>query len=90
VTAKLGRYPHADDGVEVRRVFHSVRSHIIENFNEAFKAIFDARSQVPTRGLVATRRFALGAVLVYQLALLHPHLTGGDLRVGLKPLLKAA
>jgi hypothetical protein len=90
VTTKRGPYPHTDDGVEVRRTFHALRSHTIENFNEAFKAIFDAHGQVPTRGLVATRRYALGAVLVYQLALLHQHLTGGDLRVGLKPLLKAA
>jgi hypothetical protein len=90
VTTKRGRYPHTDDGVEVRRVFHSLRSHTIENFNESFKAIFDGHGQVPTRGLVATRRYLLGAVFVYQLTLLHQHLAGGDLRVGLKPLLKAA
>ena len=52
--------------------------------------VFDAHGQVPTRGLVNTQRYALGAVFVYQLTLLHQHLTGGDLRVGLKPLLKAA
>jgi hypothetical protein len=90
VTTKRGRYPHRDGGVEVRRVFHGLRSHTIENFNESFKASFDAHGQVPTRGLAATRRFALGAVFVYQLVLLRQHLTGGDLRVGLKPLLKAA
>jgi len=38
----------------------------------------------------ATRRFVLGAVLVYQLALLHCALAARDLRVGLKPLLKGA
>jgi hypothetical protein len=90
VTTQRGAYPHRDAGVEVRRVFHALRSHTIENFNESFKAIFDGHGQVPTRGLAATRRYALGAVFVYQLALLHQHLTGGDLRVGLKPLLKAA
>jgi hypothetical protein len=90
VTTKRGPYPHTDEGAEVRRTFHALRSHSIENFNEVFKAIFDAHGQVPTKGLVATRRYALGAVLAYQLALLHQHLTGGDLRVGLKPLLKAA
>src|SRR5581483_8323014 len=52
VTTRRGRYPHTDGGVEVRRVFHSLRSHAIENFNESFKAIFDAHGQVPTRGLV--------------------------------------
>jgi hypothetical protein len=39
---------------------------------------------------VATRRFALGAVLVYQLTLLHRAAAGADLRVGLKPFLQAA
>ncbi len=90
VAAKPGRYPHADQGVEVRRVFHKLRSRAIENFNEQFKGIFDGHGQVPTRGLVATRRFLLGAVLVYQLALLDRYLTNADLRVGLKPFLQAA
>jgi hypothetical protein len=90
VTTRRGAYPHTDDGAEVRRVFHALRSHTIENFNEAFKAIFDAHGQVPTRGLTNTRRYALAAVFVYQLGLLYRHQTGGDLRVGLKPLLKAA
>jgi hypothetical protein len=90
VTSKRGRYPHTDDGVEVRRVFHQLRSHAIENFNGQFKAIFDTQGQVPTRGLVATRRYVLGAVLVYQLTLLYRYQRGADLRVGLKPFLKAA
>jgi Transposase DDE domain len=84
------RYPHSDPGVEVRRVFHSLRSRSIENFNEAFKAIFDGHGQVPTRGLVNTQRYMLGAVFVYQLGLLHRFQTGAPLRVGLKPFLKAA
>jgi hypothetical protein len=90
VTTKRGAYPHHDAGVEVRRIFHELRSRAIENFNGQFKSIFDCRGQVPTRGLVATRRFVLGAVLVYQLAVLHRFETGGSLRVGLKPLLNAA
>lgn len=90
VTTKRGKYPHTDDGVEVRRVFHQLRSHAIENFNAQFKAIFDCLGQVPTRGLVPTQRFVLGAVLVYQLALLHRFESGDDLRVGLKPYLQAA
>ena len=90
VTSKRGRYPHTDPGVEVRRVFHQLRSHAIENFHGQFKAILDTQQQVPTRGLLATRRYLLGAVLVYQLTLLYRHQLGADLRVGLKPLLKAA
>ena len=90
ITSKRGAYPHTDPGVEVRRVFHQLRSHAIENFNGQFKAIFDTQGQVPTRGLRATRRYVLGAVLVYQLTLLYRHQLGADLRVGLKPFLKAA
>ena len=90
ITSKRGPYPHTDAGVEVRRVFHQLRSHAIENFNGQFKAIFDTQGQVPTRGLLATRRYVLGAVLVYQLTLLYRHQLGADLRVGLKPFLKAA
>jgi hypothetical protein len=90
VTTQTGRYPHTDDGVEVRRLFHKLRSTAIENFNEQFKGIFDGHGQVPTKGLVNTRRFALGAILVYQLTLWYRYEHGMDLRVGLKPFLKAA
>jgi hypothetical protein len=45
---------------------------------------------VPTRGLLATRRYVLGTVFVYQLTLLYRFEHGGDLRVGLKPCLKSA
>jgi Transposase DDE domain len=90
VATRRGPYPHTDGGVEVRRVFHALRSRAIENFNGQFKGIFDCGGQVPTRGLVATRRYVLGAVFAYQLILLHRHEHGGDLRIGLKPFLKAA
>jgi hypothetical protein len=83
-------YPHTDPGVEVRRILHKTRSLAIENFNEQFKGIFDGHGQVPTKGLRATRRFALSAVFVYQLTLLYRHHIGADLRVGLKAFLKAA
>jgi hypothetical protein len=83
-------YPHGDSGVEVRRLFHRVRTHAIENFNGQFKAIFGANGPVPTRGAAATARFVLGAVWVYQLTLLHRFEVGADLRVGLKPFLQAA
>jgi len=90
VATRRGRYPHTDDGVEVRRVFHKLRSLAIESFNEHFKGIFDVHGPVPTRGLVRTQRFALGAVFVYQLTLLYRFDHGQDLRVGLKAFLKAA
>ncbi len=90
ITTKPGRYPHTDDGVEVRRIFHKLRSTAIENFNGQFKGIFDVQGAVPTRGLTNTRRFALGAVFVYQLTLWHRHEQRLDLRVGLDPFLKAA
>jgi len=71
-------------------MLHKTRSLAIENFNEQLKAIFDAHGPVPTRGLVATQRFALGAVFLYQLTLLYRHQINADLRVGLKAFLKAA
>lgn len=85
-----GPYPHTDPGAEVRRVFHELRSRAIENFNGQFKSIFGGQGQVPTKGLVNTVRFALGAVLVYQLALLYQYEHNQELRVGLKAFLKAA
>jgi hypothetical protein len=90
VATQRGPYPHTDAGVEVRRILHELRSRAIENLNEQFKGIFDAHGQVPTKGWVNTRRFALGAVFVYQLTLWYRHEHGLDLRVGLKPFLKAA
>jgi Transposase DDE domain len=90
VATRRGPSPHTDDGVEVRRILHALRSRAIENLNEQFKGIFDVHGQVPTKGLVNTRRFALGAVFVYQLTLWYRQEQGLDLRVGLKPFLKAA
>jgi hypothetical protein len=78
------------NAADVRRIFHQLRSRAIENFNGQFKGIFGALGQVPTKGLVNTQRFALGAILVYQLALLYRFEQNLDLRLGLKPFLKAA
>jgi Transposase DDE domain len=78
VTSKRGAYPHTDSGVEVRRVFHKLRSLANENFNEHFKSIFEAHEQ------------ALGAVFVYQLAVLHRHERKSEVNRGLKPFLRAA
>lgn len=90
VTTRYGRYPHTDAGVEVRRIFHKLRSIAIETCNEQCKGIFDGHGQVPTTGLSNTRRFALGAVFVYPLTLWYRFEHDMDLRVGLKPFLKAA
>ena len=90
VTPHRGAYPHDDSGEQVRRVFHQLRRSTIENFNEQFKAIFNGHDRVPTKGLVATQRYALGAVLVYQLVLWHRHEQGLPLRRGLKAYIKAA
>jgi len=90
VASRRGRYPHQGLGVEVRRIFHKLRSLAIENFNEHFKGIFDGHGQVPTKGLINTQRFALGAIFVYQLALLYRFENGLALNVGLKAFLKAA
>jgi hypothetical protein len=90
VATHYGTYPHTDVGVEVRRIFHKLRSLAIENFNQHFKGIFGAHGQVPTRGLVNTRRFALAALFVYQLALLYRFEHGLSLNVGLKAFMQAA
>ena len=89
VTTDYGPYPHTDPGVEIRRIFHKLRSLAIENFNEHFKGIFDGHGQVPTKGLVNTQRFALGAIFVYQLALLYRFQHHLDLNIGLKAFIKA-
>ena len=90
VTSQYGAYPHTDDGVEVRRVFHQLRSRSIENFNGQFKGMFELQGQVPTKGAINTKRYVLGAILVYQLILWYRFEHGLDLRVGLEPFLKAA
>jgi len=71
VATRRGKYPHTDSGVEVRRVFHKLRSQSIEPFNSLFKNVFEWDGQVPVKGLRRTQLFALGAVLVYQWVLLH-------------------
>lgn len=60
-----------------------------EWFGGQFRGILECLGQVPTRSLRATRRYILGAVFVYQFTLLYRAETGGGLRVGLKPLLRA-
>ncbi len=72
------------------RLSHALRSHAIESFTRQFRAIFDISRPVSTRGWHATPRLVLGAVLVYQLAVLHRRQASAPLRVGLKPFLQVA
>jgi len=71
ITNQRGAYPHTDPGVDVRRIFHKLRSKAIEPFNGLFKNVFEWGGQVPVKGLNRVRLIVLGAVLVYQLALLY-------------------
>jgi hypothetical protein len=90
VTPQAGPYPHSDAGVEVRRVFHRLRTRTCEPFHQFLKATFDLHGQVPTKGLLATKRLVLGAVFVYQLALWYRFEHHLPLQHGLKAFLKAA
>jgi Transposase DDE domain len=74
VTTRSGRYPHTDDGVEVRRIFHKLRSIAMENFNELIFGIFDGHGQVPDLWLarhptLRERRSSVSINLLYCTAL---------------------
>ncbi len=73
VATRRGAYPHTDGGVEVRRIFHKLRSQAIEPFNGLFKNIFEWSGQMPVKGLYRCQLLALGAILLYQLVLLYQH-----------------
>jgi hypothetical protein len=90
VATRRGKYPHTDDGVEVRRIFHKLRSQAIEPFNGLFKNVFEWGGQVPVQGLRRTQLFVLGAVLLYQLVLLYQFHHRQPLGIGVKALLRAA
>ena len=67
-----GRHHKTDDGVEVERIFHKLRSVAYEELQLSISrpSLRGARAGSHPGGLINTQRFALGAVLVYQLALL--------------------
>lgn len=90
VATRRGKHPHTDDGVEVRRIFHKLRSQAIEPFNGLFKNVFEWAGQVPVQGLGRTQLFVLGAVLLYQLVLLYQFHHRQPLGIGVKALLRAA
>jgi len=90
VGTRRGTYSHHDDGVEVRRLFHKLRSQAIELFNGLFKNVFEWHMQMPVKGLRRSQLLALGAIVVYQLVLLWQHQHHLPLGKGIKPLLRAA
>jgi Transposase DDE domain len=90
VATRRGPYPHRDNGVEVRKVFHKLRSQAIEPFNGLFKNVFEWRVKMPVKGLQRSQLLALGAVVIYQLVLLYQHERNLPLGKGIKPLLRAA
>lgn len=90
VATRRGPYPHTDGGVEVRRIFHKLRSQAIEPFTGLFKNVFEWRGQMPGKGLCRCRLLAVGAVMLYQLVLLYQHEQKLATGVGVKALLRAA
>lgn len=90
VATRRGPYSHRDGGVEVRKVFHRLRSQAIEPFNGLYKNVFEWRLKMPVKGLQRSQLLALGAVVVYQLVLLYQHEQTLPLGKGIKPLLRAA
>jgi hypothetical protein len=71
-------------------IFHKLRSLAIEPFNGLFKNVCEWRGQLPVKGLKRCQLFALGASLLYQIALLYQHQRQQPVGVGVKALLRAA
>lgn len=90
VASRHGGYPHTDNGVEVRRIFHKLRSQSVEPFNGLFKNVFEWGGQMPVKGLRRCQLLALGAILLYQIVLLYQHTNQKPVGVGIKALLRAA
>lgn len=90
VATRRGPRPHKDGGVEVRRVFHKLRSQSIEPFNGLFKDHFGWSKNMPVKGLSKSQLFALGVIFLYQLVLLYQHERGQKVGQGIKALLRAA
>jgi Transposase DDE domain len=90
VATRYGAHPHRDGGVEVRRVFHKLRSQSIEPFNGLFKDFFGWQKNLPVKGLCKSQLFALGAIFLYQLILFYQFKEGLPVGKGIKALLKAA
>jgi hypothetical protein len=90
VATRRGTHPHRDGGVDVRRIFHKLRSLAIEPFNGLFKNIFEWRGQMPVKGLNKCQLLALGAILLYQIVLTYQSEQQQPMGTGIKALLRAA
>lgn len=90
VVTRRGKYPHADAGIDVRCIFHKLRSQAIEPFNNLFKSVFAWHTQMPVTGLRRSQLLALGATFVYQLVLLHQYQQALPIGRGVKACLRAA
>lgn len=90
VATRRGPHPHKDGGVEVRRIFHKLRSQSIEPFNGLFKDDFGWSKNMPVKGLKKSQLFALGAIFLYQLVLFYQHENQLEVGKGIKALLRAA
>lgn len=90
IATRYGTHPHTDGGVEVRRIFHKLRSQSIEPFNGLFKDFFGWQKHMPVKGLSKSQLFALGAIFLYQLILFYQYEEGLQVGKGIKALLKAA
>ena len=90
IATRRGPYPLGNGGVEVRKIFHKLRSQAIEPFNGLFKNVFEWRVKMPVKGLQRSQLLALGAVVIYQLVLLYQHEQHLPLGKDIKPLLRAA
>jgi hypothetical protein len=82
--------PADDPGKPVRAVFHALRHVAAENLNELLKDLFGLHGTVPTTGFLATSRYVLGCVFVYQVALGYRAEQRLPLNVGMKAFLRAA
>jgi hypothetical protein len=90
VATRRGAYPHTDGGVEVRRLFHTLRSQAIAPFNGLFKNLFEWGGPMPVKGLRRCQLLALGALWLYQVVLLYQHHHHQPVGVRSKALLRAA
>jgi hypothetical protein len=90
VATRRGPHPHRDGGVEVRRIYHQLRSQSIEPFNGLFKDYFGWQKNMPVKGLKRTQLLALGAIFLYQLVLFYQYEQGLKVGQGIKALLRAA
>jgi DDE family transposase len=82
--------PEPDPGKPVRAVFHALRHVAAENLNELVKDLFGLHGTVPTTGWGPTRRWVLGCIFVYQIALWYRAEHGLPLNLGMKAFVRAA